>query len=84
MEKRIREHEHCKDIRVTKIAVAGDPREIIVQQAKALAVDYIYLGTRGQGRLKAAIMGSVASYCVHHAPAESAVCIFRDPLKKLE
>lgn len=42
------------------------PGEFIVETAKKENVAYVVMGTRGQGKLRRTIMGSVSDYVVHH------------------
>lgn len=42
------------------------PGEYIVETAKKESVSYVVMGTRGLGRLRRTIMGSVSDYVVHH------------------
>jgi K+-sensing histidine kinase KdpD len=44
------------------------PGELIVNVAKRERASYIVMGTRGQGKVRRTIMGSVSDYVVHHAP----------------
>ena len=46
---------------------AGIAGEVIVRLAKELNASLIVLGTRGWGKLRRAILGSVGDYVVHHA-----------------
>ncbi len=52
-----------------KIRVAdGDPAEVIVDTASREKADLIVMGTRGLGRLKGLLLGSVSHKVVQHAP----------------
>ncbi len=46
----------------------GDPREVIVEQAKAFEADLIVLGSHGWRGLDRVLMGSVSEYVAIHAP----------------
>ena len=46
----------------------GNPGPQICQVAESGPADLILLGRRGRGGLKAALLGSVSNYVVHHAP----------------
>ena len=43
------------------------PGEMICNTAHSEKCDYIVMGTRGLGKLRRTIMGSVSDYVVHHA-----------------
>jgi nucleotide-binding universal stress UspA family protein len=46
----------------------GDPRETLVQLAKAEKVDLVVVGSHGRSGLAKFFLGSVASHVVTHAP----------------
>jgi len=50
------------------------PGEIICKVAEEEDVAMIIVGTRGLGKVRRAIMGSVSDYVVHHAPCPVIVC----------
>jgi nucleotide-binding universal stress UspA family protein len=50
------------------------PGEIICRVAEEEDVAMIVVGTRGLGKVRRAIMGSVSDYVVHHAPCPVIVC----------
>lgn len=50
------------------------PGEIICKVAEEEDVAMIVVGTRGLGKVRRAIMGSVSDYVVHHAPCPVIVC----------
>jgi nucleotide-binding universal stress UspA family protein len=47
--------------------VEGDPREVIVAAAELSHADTIFVGARGQGRMRL-LLGNVSGYVVTHAP----------------
>ena len=49
-------------------ALLGDPREAIVQAAKADAIDLVVVGSHGRSGIAKLLMGSVAAHVVTHAP----------------
>lgn len=57
---------HCKDLlsggalRLELVVVPGEPAQKIVENAEKKACDLIIMGSRGAGRLKGAILGSVS------------------------
>ncbi len=46
----------------------GDPREALIQLAKAEKVDLVVVGSHGRSGLAKLFLGSVASHVVTHAP----------------
>lgn len=46
----------------------GNPGPQICHVAESWPADLILLGRRGRGGLRAALLGSVSNYVVHHAP----------------
>jgi nucleotide-binding universal stress UspA family protein len=46
----------------------GDPRDTIVEAAKAVRADLIVMGTHGRRGLSRVMMGSVAEDVIRHAP----------------
>lgn len=55
-------------LRTDARVLEGDPRESLVQMAKAEKVDLIIVGSHGRSGLAKLVMGSVASHVVTHAP----------------
>jgi nucleotide-binding universal stress UspA family protein len=43
----------------------GEPEHAIAEHARALGCDHVVMGTRGMGRIQAALLGSVAMKAVH-------------------
>jgi nucleotide-binding universal stress UspA family protein len=52
----------------TARVLTGDPREAIVETARAERADLIVVGSHGRTGLDKLLMGSVASHVVTHAP----------------
>ena len=50
------------------------PGEFICDVAKKNNASYVCMGTRGLGKFRRTIMGSVSDYVVHHAPCPVLVC----------
>ncbi|KAK2163388.1 hypothetical protein LSH36_80g01000 [Paralvinella palmiformis] len=50
------------------------PGELICETAKREGATYIVMGTRGMGKLRRTIMGSVSDYVVHHSSCPVIVC----------
>jgi nucleotide-binding universal stress UspA family protein len=46
----------------------GDPREVLIDEAKAENVDLIVVGSHGRTGIGKLVMGSVATHVVTHAP----------------
>ncbi|KAK6187023.1 hypothetical protein SNE40_006274 [Patella caerulea] len=53
---------------------AGKPGEVIVDLSKQEKADMIVTGTRGLGKLRRTILGSVSDYIVHHSSVPVLVC----------
>lgn len=56
------------DLPVTTILLKGGPAHAIVETAKEHNIDLIVMGSRGRGRMEAALMGSVSQAVVHDSP----------------
>ncbi|MEU4744558.1 universal stress protein, partial [Actinosynnema sp. NPDC023658] len=50
---------------VRAVLAEGDPRDVLVRAAEGAAL--LVVGSRGAGPIREALLGSVSSYCVHHA-----------------
>ena len=50
------------------------PGEFIVAQAKKRSADYIVTGTRGMGKLRKTLLGSVSDYVLQHAHCPVLIC----------
>jgi nucleotide-binding universal stress UspA family protein len=61
--------------------VDGDPRDVLVEAARATKADLVILGSHGRTGLRKLILGSVASHVVTHAPCS--VLIVRRPAAAL-
>lgn len=57
----------------------GKPGEGIVKLSKECDADMIVVGTRGLGKVRRTIIGSVSSYVIHHAHVPVIVCRPRGP-----
>ena len=55
------------NIPVKAILASGDPAQQIIDTAKAEGADLIVLGSRGLGKVKSLLLGSVSSKIVHYA-----------------
>lgn len=56
------------------IADFEKPGEFICDVAKKENATFVVMGTRGLGKLRRTIMGSVSDYVVHHATCPVLVC----------
>ena len=59
--------------------VHGDPREAIVEAARAMGADLVVVGSHGRTGLGKLVMGSVASHVVAHAPCTVMVVKSKNP-----
>jgi nucleotide-binding universal stress UspA family protein len=46
----------------------GDPKTVIVDCAAQEGADCLIIGSHGASGVEKALLGSVSTYCVHHAP----------------
>jgi nucleotide-binding universal stress UspA family protein len=53
------------DVAVEAELVEGEPRRVLLDAARE--ADLLVVGSHGHGRLAEALLGSVSSFCVHHA-----------------
>jgi nucleotide-binding universal stress UspA family protein len=64
--KRIRE-QIPRDIRVSTVALVGDPATVITEEQEEEGFDLIVMGSRGLGAIKGLFMGSVSQHVIKHA-----------------
>ncbi|KAK9156959.1 hypothetical protein Scep_003533 [Stephania cephalantha] len=59
----------CKNrpVKVETMTKEGEPKEIICEVVEHTHPDLLILGSRGLGKLKRVVLGSVSDYCAHHA-----------------
>ncbi|XP_061174503.1 universal stress protein YxiE-like [Saccostrea echinata] len=57
------------------VMVKGDPGPTVTKVAEEYNAAYIVTGTRGHGKIRRTILGSVSDYVVHHSPVP--VLIYR-------
>lgn len=50
------------------------PGQAIIECAEKYKASFIVTGTRGQGKFRRTVMGSVSDYIVHHSPCPVLVC----------
>ncbi len=53
----------------TKV-LPGDPREVLVDTARAMSADLVVVGSHGRTGIPKLVLGSVASHVVAHAPCD--------------
>ncbi|ELU16336.1 hypothetical protein CAPTEDRAFT_21111 [Capitella teleta] len=63
-------HAHGKIV----LKISNKPGEALVQVAKEQKADLVIMGTRGLGRIRRTILGSVSDYVVHHAHCPVLIC----------
>jgi nucleotide-binding universal stress UspA family protein len=56
------------NLRTESHVLEGDPRETLIEYAKANQVDLIVVGSHGRTGFQKLLLGSVASHLVTHAP----------------
>ena len=67
--------EEFTDVEIQRVLVEGDPRTALTKASQD--AELLVVGSRGHGPIVEAIIGSVSSYCVHHAPCP--VVVVRAP-----
>ncbi|GGU50474.1 universal stress protein [Lentzea flava] len=72
--------EGLEGVEIRRVLVEGDPRTILTDASKD--AELLVVGSRGHGPLAEAILGSVSSYCVHHASCP--VVVIREPKAEKE
>ncbi|XP_057498026.1 uncharacterized protein LOC130782653 [Actinidia eriantha] len=55
-----------KMVKAETLILQGDPKDMICQAAEQMQVDFVVVGSRGLGKIKRALLGSVSDYCAHH------------------
>ena len=50
-----------KNLLATAVVVEGDPKQVLVEEAKRWEADCIFLGAKGHGRLERLLLGSVSA-----------------------
>ncbi|XP_046542590.1 universal stress protein YxiE-like [Haliotis rubra] len=56
------------------LRLTGDAGHAIVKAALAEHVDVIVTGTRGQGKVRRTLLGSVSDYIIHHSNVPVLIC----------
>ena len=66
----------AQDVEVTTKILEGNPKDVIVEEAREWGADLIVVGSHGYGRLRRMVLGSVAGAVVANAPCS--VQVVRD------
>ena len=66
---------HQKGITIKTVLLQGNPAPVILDYSKKENFDFVIMGSRGMGKFKELILGSVSSKIVHHSPC--AIMIIR-------
>jgi len=67
-------------VEVRGVLVEGDPRTVLTKAS--VGAELLVVGNRGHGTVAEAVLGSVSSYCVHHASCP--VVVIREPKSERE
>jgi nucleotide-binding universal stress UspA family protein len=65
-----REYLDGRGIKGLYIEGHGNPADVLIQEAEESGADLIVVGTRGLSPTKRALLGSVSTNVVHHAPGD--------------
>lgn len=64
-----------KGLSIKTLLLQGNPASVILDYSKKEKFDLVIMGSRGMGKFKQLILGSVSSKIVHHSP--SAILLIR-------
>jgi len=80
LEDKFREIVHSKGLTNVKLRCDGGmkPGQVVVNVANEEKADMIVMGTRGMGKIRRTILGSVSDYVVHHASCPVVICRHKD------
>ncbi|KAI6673906.1 hypothetical protein NL676_001812 [Syzygium grande] len=69
----------CKEsmVKAETLILTGDPKDTICQATEQMHMDLLVVGSRGLGKIRRTILGSVSDYCAHHAKCP--ILIVRPP-----
>ena len=59
-----------KGLSIKTLLLQGNPASVILDYSKKEKFDLVIMGSRGMGKFKQLILGSVSSKIVHHSPCE--------------
>lgn len=62
-------------VEICQVLVEGDPRTVLTKASEE--AELLVVGSRGHGPIAEIVLGSVSSYCVHHASCP--VVVIREP-----
>jgi nucleotide-binding universal stress UspA family protein len=65
-----REYLDGRGVKGVFIEGAGNPGDVLVQEAEDSGADLIVVGTRGRNAAKRLALGSVSTNVIHHAPCD--------------
>ena len=68
-------------LRTEERVLPGDPREVLIDEARKERADLIVVGSHGRTGLEKLVMGSVATHVVTHAPCSVLVVRRTSPAK---
>ncbi|KAJ3068501.1 hypothetical protein HDU99_003194, partial [Rhizoclosmatium hyalinum] len=63
------------DVKIQAISLKGDPREVLLEEIEILDANCVVMGSRGLGKLKGTVMGSVSTYLLHHVRCCPVICV---------
>ena len=69
----------AQGITAEAIVKDGDPRKVIVNEAREWEADLIVMGSHAYGPIKRIILGSVSQYVIDHAPCSVEVAHRKGP-----
>jgi nucleotide-binding universal stress UspA family protein len=59
---------HEAGVLTTPVIEQGDPRDVLLNQARVWNADSVFVGSRGMGRVEGMLIGTVSEATVAHAP----------------
>src|SRR5262249_49601930 len=65
-----REYMQSRGVTAEFIEGAGNPGDVLVQEAAESGADLIVVGTRGRNAARRIALGSVSTNVIHHAPCD--------------
>jgi nucleotide-binding universal stress UspA family protein len=73
-----------EELEVTTKILEGNPKDVILEEAREWGADLIVVGSHGYGRLRRMVLGSVAGAVVANAPCSVQVVRDRHAIDKAE
>lgn len=74
--------EGVTEVELRRILVEGDPRKLLVEMSRDAQL--LVVGNRGHSAITELVLGSVSSYCVHHATCPVVVVKAAEEMQHLE